>query len=140
MNVLKKRILPVIAGLLAGWVVIFGLEAINHIFYPPPADLDFTDKAALTEFMQTLPTMAFVLLLISWMIGTFIAGMVGAVLNKEAWKNSAIIIGVILALGSIINMTLIPHPTWLIIVASIAYVPSAYAGARLIAIKNTNKS
>ncbi|MCE7991628.1 MAG: hypothetical protein HEP71_06600 [Roseivirga sp.] len=140
MNVFKKRILPVIAGLLAGWVAIFALEAVSHIFYPPPADLDFTDKAALTAFMETLPTLAFVLLLISWMIGTFIAGMIGALVNKEAWKNSAIIIGVLLALGSIINMTLVPHPTWLIISASIAYVPSAYAGARLIAQKNSNKS
>lgn len=140
MNVFKKRILPVIVGLLVGWVVIFGLEAINHIVYPPPADLDFTDKAALTEFMQTLPAMAFVLLLISWMIGTFIAGMVGALLNREAWKNSAIIIGVILALGSIINMTMIPHPTWLIIAASIAYVPTAYAGGRLIGLKNPNNT
>ncbi|GAB5522519.1 MAG: hypothetical protein Roseis2KO_03910 [Roseivirga sp.] len=140
MKVFKKRILPVIAGLLAGWVAIFALEAVNHIFYPPPADLDFTDKAALTEFMQALPALAFVLLLVSWMIGTFIAGMVGALLNKEAWKNSSIIIGVILALGSIINMTLIPHPTWLMIVASLAYVPTTYLGGRLIGLKNANKS
>ncbi len=140
MKVFKKRILPVIVGLLAGWVAIFGLEAISHILYPPPTDLGFTDKQAVKEFMQTLPTMAFVLLLISWMIGTFIAGMVGALLNNEAWKNSAIIIGVILALGSIINMTLIPHPTWLMIVASLAYVPTAYSGGRLIGLKNVNKS
>ncbi len=137
MNVFKKRILPVIAGLLTGWVVIFGLEAVNHLFYPPPTGLDYTDTEALTEFMETLPTLAFVLLLVSWMIGTFVAGIVGALLSQDAWKNSAIIIGVILALGSIINMTLVPHPTWLIIVASIAYVPCAYAGARFIANKNS---
>lgn len=140
MDVFKKRILPVIAGLLTGWVVIFGLEAVNHLVYPPPADLDFTNMEALTEFMETLPTAAFVLLLVSWMIGTFIAGIVGALVNREAWKNSTIIIGVILALGSIINMTLVPHPTWLIIVASIAYVPCAFAGGRFIVNKNANKS
>lgn len=139
MNVFKKRILPVIAGLFVGWVAIFVLESINHIFYPPPTDIDFTDKEALTAFMQTLPTLAFVLLLLSWTIGTFIGGMVGAAVNKSAWKNTSIIIGVIMALGSIINMTLIPHPTWLIIIASVAYVPCAYLGARQIGLKDSNK-
>ena len=138
MSVFKKRILPVLAGLVTGWLVIFLLESVNHIFYPPPADIDHTDKEVLTAFMETLPTMAFIMLLLSWMIGTFIAGIVGARLNQAAWKNSSIIIGVILALGSIINMTMIPHPTWLIIIASVGYVPTAYAGARLITRKNSD--
>ena len=120
--------------------MIFVLEAINHIFYPPPANIDFSDKAALTAYMENLSAMAFVWLLLSWMAGTFIAGIVGALVNRSASKNSAIIIGVILALGSIINMTMIPHPTWLIIVASVAYVPTAYAGARLLANRKTGKS
>lgn len=139
MNVFKKRILPVIAGLFVGWIVIFVLESINHIFYPPPTDIDFTDKEALTAFMEELPPLAFVLLLISWMIGTFVGGIVGAAVNKAAWKNTSIILGVIMALGSIINMTLIPHSTWLIIVASVGYVPCAYLGARQIGLKNLDK-
>lgn len=140
MNVFKKRILPVIVGLFVGWVAIFVLEAVNHIFYPPPAEIGFTDKEALAAFMQTLPTLAFVLLLIGWMIGVFLGGMAGAMVNKSAWKNTSIIIGVIVALGSIINMTFIPHPTWLIIIASVGYVPCAYLGARQIGLKNSDKS
>lgn len=140
MNVFKKRILPVIAGLVTGWVVIFILEAVNHIFYPPPANLDITDKQAMSAFMQSLPTLAFVLLLLSWMVGTFTAGLAGGLVNKSAWKNTAIIIGVILALGSIINMTMIPHPTWLVVVASVAYVPTAYAGGRIAGNQKSIKS
>ena len=135
MHVLKQRILPVVAGLMTGWIAIFGLEAVNHLFYPPPANLDYTDKAAITDFMNSLPTEAFELLFITWMIGTFLGGLVGGWVYKPNYRNTAIIIGVIIALGSIINMTMIPHPTWLMIAASIGYVPAAYAGGRLIAIK-----
>jgi hypothetical protein len=140
MHVFKKRILPVIGGLVVGWVVIFLLEAVNHLFYPPPENLDFTDKAAMSAFMETLPTLAFVLLLLSWMAGTFAAGLVGGLISKSAWKNTAIITGVILALGSVINMTMIPHPTWLVIVASVLYVPMAYAGGRIVGYQKSAKS
>ena len=125
-----------LAGLLVGWVAIFGLETtVNHALYPPPADLDFTNKEAITDFMNSLPTQAFVLLLVTWMFGTFIGGLVGGWVYKPNFKNTAIIIGLVIAIGSIINMTMIPHPTWLMIVASIGYIPFAYAGGRLIAIK-----
>jgi len=135
MSVFKKRVLPILAGLVTGWIVIFILEAVSHQFYPPPEGLDFTNKEAVTTFMETLPTGAFVMLLAAWMIGTFTGGIVGGLINKLAWRNTAIIIGVILALGSIINMTLIPHPTWLMVVASVGYVPMAYFGARIISRK-----
>ena len=135
MNVLKKRILPVVAGLLTGWTVIWILEAVNHQIYPPPTGLDYTDMEAITAFMESLPTGAFVLLLAAWMIGAFAGGTVGALVNKLAWRNTAIIVGVIMALGSIVNMTMIPHPTWLMVVASIGYVPMAYAGAKIISKK-----
>lgn len=132
MNILKNRVLPVVVGLLAGWVVIFVLEAVSHLFYPPPANIDYADKAAMAAFMQSLPSAAFLLLLLAWMIGAFIGGLTGAFINKKAARNSSIIIGVVLALGSIINMTLIPHPTWLMVTASIGYVPMAYFGGKLI--------
>jgi MFS family permease len=136
MSAFKNRVLPVIAGLATGWLVIFVLEAVNHQIYPPPTELDFTDKAALTQFMETLPTMAFVLLLISWMIGAFVAGMVGAKVKQQNSRNTTIIIGVILAMGSIINMIMIPHPVWLMILASVGYVPFAYFGGKLVSEKS----
>ena len=132
MSVFRKRVWPVVAGLLTGWVVIFLLEMVNHQFYPPPVGLDYQDKEVVTAFMQSLPTGAFVLLLVAWMIGALAGGAVGAWVNPQAWRNTAIIVGVILALGSIINMTLIPHPTWLMISASLGHVPMAYVGARII--------
>ena len=137
MRIFKKRILPVILGLVTGWIVIMILEGLNHQVYPPPANLDYTNQEAIAAFMQTLPTAAFILLLVSWMIGAFTGGLVGALVNKLAWKNTAIIVGAIMALGSIVNMTLIPHPTWLMIVASIGYVPMAYFGAKLIHNRNS---
>ena len=132
MSVLKKSVLPVIAGLVSGWVVIFILEAVNHQIYPPPADLDYTNSESVNAYMESLPNGAFMLLLAAWMIGAFAGGTVGGLLNKAGWRNKAIIIGVIMALSSIINMTLIPHPTWLMVVASVGYVPMAYIGARII--------
>ncbi len=137
MKIFKKRILPVILGLVAGWVSIAIFDALNHQVYPSPDGLDYTDKDAILALIESLPTGAFVLLLAGWMIGAFTGGLVGALVNKEAWRNTGIIVGVILALSSIINMTLIPHPTWLFIVASIGYVPMAYLGAKLIHKRNS---
>ena len=135
MSVFKKRILPVLAGIFSGWVVIAVFDALNHQIYPSPDRLDYTDKDAILAFIESLPTGAFVLLLIGWMVGAFAGGLVGGLVNKEAWRNTGIIVGVILALSSIINMTLIPHPTWLMVAASRGYVPMAYAGSKIISRK-----
>lgn len=128
MKVIKNHVLPVLAGLLTGWVVVMILEAVSHAFYPPPADLDYTDKEAMAAFVQTLPTAAFLLLLLAWMAGAFAGGLISGLINNQKAGNNAILVGALLALGSIINMTIIPHPTWLMITASVGYVPFAYTG------------
>lgn len=131
MKTLRERILPVIFGVIVGGFVIFLLELANHAFYPPPTDLDFYDRQKVMEFMEALPTASFVLLLVAWMIGAFAGGSAAALLNRKSWKNNGIIVGVILALTSVVNMVMIPHPAWLMITTCIGYVPFAYLGASL---------
>jgi len=42
------------------------------------------------------------------------------------------IVGALLMLAGIMNMIMIPHPTWLWVLGITVYLPAAYLGARLI--------
>ena len=128
---MKNRVLPVVIGLLAGWVTIFVLEFLNHQIYPAPEGADLSTKEGVVALMEVIPTGAFVLLFVSWMVSAFVAGGVTAMVNQVHWRNNAIIVGVILSIGALINMVIIPHPTWLVLASGIGYVPGSFFGARL---------
>ncbi len=128
---MKKRVLPVVVGLVSGWIVVFALERLNHVIYPTPAGADPFTKEDIAAIMAEIPIGAFVLLFLSWMISATVAGSVASVMSRPNWRNNVIIVGVVLSIGALVNMMMIPHPTWLIIASGIGYVPCAYFGGRL---------
>ena len=95
----------VVAGIVVAWLVIVLSQLLSAALYPPPPGTDLTDPAVLADFINAAPVTA---------MACVIAGYALAAL-----------------LGVILNYTMIPHPTWMLVSGVLLPLPMAWLGARL---------
>lgn len=123
-----RKILAVLVGLIIGSFAIYGIQYISQQVYPSPEGMDFNNMNAVKEFIASLPSSAFLLLLVSYAVGSLIGGMISALLVKERRITTALITGAIFLIFGGMNLIMIPHPAWFAIVSSAIYLPFAFIG------------
>lgn len=67
-----KNTLIFIGAFVATSVVMMGFEFTNHMLYPFPEGMDTTNLAAIQQFGLTMPTFAFMMILLGWLFGTIL--------------------------------------------------------------------
>ncbi|MBL8854669.1 MAG: hypothetical protein JNK57_11935, partial [Planctomycetaceae bacterium] len=67
-----KFIGAAVVGFLAGGLSVALVQSISNSLYPPPADLDINDSRQLADWVKTLPTRAFLIVVASWSAGAFV--------------------------------------------------------------------
>lgn len=125
-----RLILGLIAGVLAGGIIVGVVETLSHVIFPPPPGLDVSDPAQLRSVMDQISLEAKIAVLVAWAGGTFAGGWVAAFIARRgqwpAWIVAAVLFG-----GSVWSMTMIPHPLWMIAGAVIVSIVFAWLGGRL---------
>ncbi len=126
-----KNILSVIAGLILGFLAVLFSESICQKMYPFAAGIDFSkaDRETLTFIMGMVPLGAFMTLLAGYAFGSFFGGLVAFLISGN--KFSPITVGGIIMVGGIINLVMIPHPLWFIVISQFMYVPFSLAGGKI---------
>lgn len=128
---MAKRLLAVIGGILLGATVIFLVESLVHRNYPPPADLDMSDKAALARFVASLPPGALLGVLLAWGSGAFVAGWFAAWVSPVSPLRHSLLCGMGLTVMALMNMLNVPHPAWFWVPGLLVHLPLALLGGRL---------
>ena len=128
---MRKNIIAVVFGLLVSFVVIMVLEGINGYFYPAPEGMDFKDKAAVSEYIATLPLAALLVVIFAHFAGAFSGGFVIAKQAADNHKVFAVILGLMLLIATVANWMSIPHPEWFKIVDTLIILPAVLIGLRL---------
>lgn len=128
---MKNRIIAVLAGIAAGWIVVYIGELVLHQFVELPKNLDYTNKKNLENYISNLPISVLIGLLIIWAFSAYIGGLVSGKLAKANWKRVCLITGTILLVGNIVNFIAIPHPIWVNTISVIMYLPLSYLGGAL---------
>ena len=127
---MAKKILSVIAGIIAGTIVIYLVEIVSLKVYPPPAGVDvMKDKQALIEYIRSAPLSAMLIVLLGYVLGSFVAGWLSARISASI--RQPLICGVVLMAFGIMNLVDIPQPLWFSISTTISYIPFAYLGGKL---------
>ena len=133
-----KRILPVLAGVLTGMLVIFVIETLGHMVYPIEMNLETATPEAKADFLKHIPPAAIAIVIIAWALGAMGAGIVSTLISKDnssefypALKSGGILLGF-----GIINMIMIPHPIWFWIAGILVYLPFAWLGYKIAVRKN----
>jgi hypothetical protein len=127
-----KKVLSIIAGVITGFVIVFIGDAVSHSLNPMPVGLNYMDKSVMVAYVASIPTYVLVIMVIFWMLSSFLGGMLAARINRPEWKRACLVTGAILMAAALLNLALIPHPLWMWIAALIGYIPMAYLGGMLV--------
>ncbi len=128
----KKRIISVLSGLGAAFVVIMLAEMAGHAIYPLPDGLDPNTMEDILKYMETAPFGAMLSVIIAWGLGAFAAGLVSTMIAKDGQVRHALICGCILTALCIMNCIMIPCPLWFWVAGVGVSVPLAWIGWRVI--------
>lgn len=128
---MARRVLSVLAGLLAGFFVVAVIEALSSRLHPWPADLDKSDLDAIRIHIASLPASAFALVWLAHAAGALAAGFVCVAISRAMWRVGPIVLGVLLLSAGVTNLVMIPHP-WVFAIADVlVYIPAALLGGAL---------
>jgi len=129
-----RTILGMLVGVVVAIAVIAAVEALGHSVWPPPAGLDPTDpanEAAFAAFIAGMPLPAKLLVLIAWVLGTFIGALAAAKLARH--QTAAALLVALVVLSGVVGMIMkVPHPTWLSVAGLLLPIPAALLAVRLV--------
>ncbi len=128
-NPFVRGALGVVAGVLAGSVVVFLVEWLSSRIYPLPPGLDIRNREAMTAYMKDLPAGAMALVLAAWFTGAAVAAWIASHIGR-ALLPGIVAAGFFLAAG-LVNMLSFPHPTWFWIASFILFAAAAMVGTRV---------
>ena len=132
-----KRIAAIVIALAVGVGSVTLIESFSSLLFPAPENIDWNDAAALKQFIDSLPVVALLFVLIAHAFGALVAAMTCAAVVKQPWLGGTLIVGSTFQIAGIINLTMIPHPAWFSVIDIALYFPSALAGG-LIAMSTFN--
>ena len=121
----------VVAGIVVAWLVITLSQLLSAALYPPPPGTDLTDPAALADFINTAPVTAMACVIAGYALAALSGGWVAARISRRHPRLAALIVGALVLLGVVLNYTMIPHPTWMLVSGVLLPVPMAWLGIRL---------
>jgi hypothetical protein len=132
MNSVVRNILAVILGLIIGSAVNMGLILISGSIIPPPEGADATTMEGLKESMHLFEAKHFIFPFLAHALGTLVGAFIAALIAGTRKMTFAMVIGIFFLIGGIINVYLLPSPTWFAIVDIVgAYIPMAWIGGKL---------
>lgn len=123
-----KYVLPVVVGSMSGMILITVGEIGIHQLYPLAPGTDMYDAESLAKAMAQLPSNAFMLLLLNYIVCSFLAGLIATLVAGRTAIRPAIIVGIVLTLAGLYNTISLPHPLWFSILNMLVYLPFAWLG------------
>ena len=140
MNPVVRSILAVIAGVIVFLAMIVFFDGMTGLIHPPPADINWQDREAVREHIETLPAAAFLLVLFGWESGAFFGGAICAWLAGRAHLVHAGIIGCLVLVGTWHNIQELPHPPWMELAGITLPLPMSLLAGSLVMLRKPRKA
>jgi len=124
-----RRILAIVAGLVAAMAVIFAIEAVGRVLFPLPSGIVLTDPQSMREQADMIPVGALASTLVAWTVGALAgAYSVGRLIGTGGASLAYVAGGVVLVWAAIMTMRM-PHPIWFVAATPILIVGATILGA-----------
>ena len=132
----------IIAAVL-GTAVAFGIVSISDSIagrlFQLPAGLDTNNPALMKSAMEAAIAQAPLSAVLTMVAGYFIAALVGAFIAKkiadEKSTRPPLMVGILVLAATILNFTMLHHPTLMVVLGVLAPMPGALLGARVASTK-----
>lgn len=124
-----RNAVAAIVGYIVGSTINMGLIQLNmQVLFPPAPGIDVSDPLQFNGYIATLPSVAFLVVLVAHLGQSFVGAWVAARLGASHPMILAMSIGVLSLAGGIIAMTMIEGPAWLMIELPLYLVVAWAAG------------
>lgn len=132
MKPIVKSIIAVVVGVVAGSALNMGIIMISGSIIPPPEGAITTTMEGLKESMHLFEPIHFLMPFFAHALGTLFGAFIVSLIAPKNKMKFAFGIGVWFLIGGIINLMMLPSPTWFTIIDLIlAYIPMALIGGKL---------
>ena len=125
--------MAIVIGVITAFVTVYLINKVNHIVYPPPAGLDFTNPDAVRPYLATLPIGAFLFILASSVIAAFDGTLIACIIGTANSRIFGYVVGGFVFADSVENFIAIPHPLWLALATLTGVILSTLLAMRLAA-------
>jgi hypothetical protein len=110
-----KQIFGLLTALIAAVLIIFMAQMIREGLYPQPIGLDFEDKDAVTNWMLSLPTKAFIIIAISHGFAAFAAGLISSLVSSFGRMTFGVIAICCVFIPVMIYLFTYYFPVWFVV-------------------------
>lgn len=136
MNPIVRNILAVIAGVIAGMMVNMGIIMASGSIIPPPLGADMATVEGMKAAMSMLEAKHFLMPFLAHALGAFVGALVAAMIAVSHKMKFAMGLAALTMLGGIAAATMIPAPTWFIVLdLVVAYLPMGYLAGKIATMK-----
>jgi hypothetical protein len=126
-----RSVLGVLAGIVAGGIVVVLIEIPGMLLHPLPPEVALSDTEALKAHAANAPFAALLGVGIAWTVGPLVGSFIAAAIARWAWFGHGMIVAGVFAALDVMNLRMFPHPTWLVLIGVFAPWASAWIGSAL---------
>jgi CHASE2 domain-containing sensor protein len=127
-----RKVLAVVVSMIAAMGVILISQMLNSFLVMPPSAEVMNDPVKMRAFLDGLPTMAYVIVLVGYFLGSFAGGFLVRNMSRRESPGTglAILIGVLLTVAGLLNFfVFLPgQPIWFIAFSLLTFVPVSLLG------------
>lgn len=119
-----RTVIGIVAGVACLGVVVTVLQQVSSAMHPLPAGvdpMDPADAAAFAEHVAAMPAGAWVVAMMSEVLGATIGALVAGAISKGALRGASGLVVGLATLGSVMNWMAFPHPMWFIAAQIVLY-------------------
>lgn len=127
-----RTLLAIVAGLITAMLVIFGVEALGLLLFPPPAGMRLDTEADLARLVAMSSPAAKAWLVFGWALGSFVGAWVAARISRRHRRIAALAVALFIVAGTVMNAMVIAHPLWMNLLGILLPVPLALLASRLV--------
>ena len=127
-----RTILAVLVGLVVAGLSMTAIQMIGHALSPPPQGMYPQSAESVAEFMDQISVAAKLMVCLAWAVGSFLGAYAAGIISYVHKRGAALSVGVLMTLSIVANLTMIPHPLWMILVGLFAPLPLAFVAWKLI--------
>ncbi|MFQ5631427.1 MAG: hypothetical protein ACE5I1_21855 [bacterium] len=132
MNPIVKNILAVVAGFIGGSIVNMGLVMAGSTVIPPPAGVNVMDAESIKASMHLYKAHHFITPFVAHALGTLVGAYLAGRIGATHKMKLALGIGALFFIGGIWAASMIPAPTWFVVLDLVgAYIPMGWLGGKL---------
>jgi hypothetical protein len=128
-----RKILAVVVALIVATAIMIIVEVLNSLQLKPPGNDVLNDPAKLREYMANGPAMAYVVVLIGYVLASFAGGFIVTKMSRQVSSGTTLplVVGGILTVAGILNYVMLPgQPVWFLVLSLLTFIPVTLIGHR----------